>query len=495
MNEAALLAILARGEDSRHQFKCDATNADSLAAELAALANSGGGMLMLGVRDDGGIAGLDAANVRRLNQLLSNAASQHVRPPIHPTTKNVKTAQGLVMIISVPDGLSKPYMDNAGRIWVKSGADKRYVTAREEMQRLFQRASLIYADVVPVSGTSVADLDEKAFASYFNRRSPSAELVAQPLSQLLQNLGLADGLELNLTGLLLFGRNPQRYRPACEVKAVAFPGTVLHGTQYLDSEDIGGPLLEQYQRSFAFIRRNLRHHQGERGFNTLGQLEVPEQAIEELLVNALIHRDYFTSASIRLMVFADRIEIISPGHLPDSLSIEAIRHGTANRRNPTLTEHAVYMLPYRGLGTGIPRALHSWPNTRLEDDVVGNQFKVVMPRIVPATLDPIVDATGQATGQVTGQVTEQVLRLLSVMEGERSRNELQHRLQLKHRDNFMVAYLQPALAAGLIEMTIPDKPRSSKQRYRLTTAGRQCLAAHSGDGTSHTGPHPPTNAP
>jgi ATP-dependent DNA helicase RecG len=78
--------------------------------------------------------------------------------------------------------------------------------------------------------------------------------------------------------------------------------------------------------------------------------------LEELLVNALIHRDYFTSASIRLMLFADRVEIISPGHLPDSLSTEAIRHGATNRRNPTLTEHAVHILPYRGLGTGIPRA-------------------------------------------------------------------------------------------------------------------------------------------
>lgn len=85
---------------------------------------------------------------------------------------------------------------------------------------------------------------------------------------------------------------------------MAFPGTELHDTRYLDSEDIGGTLPEQFKDSFAFIRRNLRHVQGEQGFNTLGQLEIPEQALEELLVNALIHRDYFTSASIRLMVFA-----------------------------------------------------------------------------------------------------------------------------------------------------------------------------------------------
>ena len=98
------------------------------------------------------------------------------------------------------------------------------------------------------------------------------------------------------------------------------------------------------------------------------------------MAGALIHRDYFTSASIRLMVFADRVEIISPGHLPDSLSTEAIRHGATNRRNPTLTEHAVHILPYRGLGTGIPRALHDWPTIELLDEITSNQFKVVVPR-------------------------------------------------------------------------------------------------------------------
>jgi predicted HTH transcriptional regulator len=311
MNKADLLQILARGEDSRHQFKRDETSADSVAAELAAFANSGGGMLLLGAGDDGSVNGLDAASVRRLNQLISNAASQNVRPPIHPTTENVQTAQGVVIAVTVPDGLSKPYLDNQGRIWVKSGADKRHVTAREEIQRLFQRAGLIYADVVPVEGTSAADIDDKAFDGYFTRRyGQSAQASGQPFSQVLQNIGLGDGRELNLAGLLLFGQRPQRYRPAFMVKAVAFPGTSLASHHYLDSEDIDGTLLEQYQRSLAFVKRNLHHVQAGQNFNSLGVLEVPEQAIIELLVNALIHRDYFTSASIRLLIFADRIEII-----------------------------------------------------------------------------------------------------------------------------------------------------------------------------------------
>ena len=476
MTPSELTSLLARGEDSRHQFKRNATNADGLAAELAAFANSGGGWLFLGVNDDGSIAGLNAADIRRLNQLLGNSASQHVRPPLHPLSENVQTDQGIVMVVEVPDGLAKPYLDNQGRIWVKQGADKRHVTSREEMQRMFQRAALLYADVVPVAGTSVEDIDDKAFSAYFDRRyGASGEFSGLTREQLLQNLGLGDGRELNLTGLMLFGRNPQRWRPAFEVKAVAFPGKVLHDTRYLDSEDIKDALLEQFRGAFAFIKRNLHHVQRGRGFNTPGELEIPEIALEELLVNALIHRDYFTSASVRVMVFVDRVEIVSPGHLPDSLSPEDIRQGKTIRRNPTLTEHASHILPYRGMGSGIPRALEAWPQIDLVDDPAGNQFSAVIWR---AKAEWSVDtAAPQVTGEDTGEVTREVKRLAEAMQGEMKRSEIQAALGLKHEDHFRETYLRPALDAGVIEMKIPDKPRSSRQKYRLTALGQALLKA------------------
>ncbi len=234
MNEAELLAIIACGEDSRHQFKRDFSNIDSLAAELIAFANTSGGFLLIGVSDDGHVTGLKTADVSRLNQLLSNASSQSVRPPINPSTMNVQTKNGIVIAVDVAEGLNKPYVDTLGRIWVKNGADKRHVTAREEMQRLFQSSGLVYADEVPARPATVNDLDLEVFGHYFERRyKKSVEATGQSLPQLLRNLNLAiDGIP-NLTGLLLFGKSPYIFKPSFIVKAAMFLFSAVSSTPAL----------------------------------------------------------------------------------------------------------------------------------------------------------------------------------------------------------------------------------------------------------------------
>ena len=490
LTEAALLERIALGEHSRQQFKRTFSNPDALAAELAAFANSGGGTLLIGVDDDGTITGLSAADIRHLNQMLSNASSQHVRPPVHPLTENVKTHAGLVMVVTVPNGLAKPYLDHQGRIWVKQGADKRHVTAREEMQRMFQSGGLVYADVVPVAGTTSADLDEPAFRRYLTQHySADTAQAGLPLDAVLQNLGLGDGRELTLTGLMLFGRNQQRWRPAYAIKAVAFFGISIADSHYQDSQDFSGTLPAQYAEALAFIKRNLRRVQGDQGFNSPGILEVPEVALQELLVNALVHRDYFTSASIRILVFRDRIEIISPGHLPDSLSIDDIRHGKTNRRNPTLSEHAFRLLPYRGMGSGIPRALGEWPQIELISEVSGNQFTAMVRRSNLAQDGGAAKVTGQVEAPVTqepesrpesrleSRLESKLAAKVVLMLDAAALGKLALAQGLGHQSvsGELNKQIRRLLDGGLIELTIPDKPNSRLQQYRLTDKGRSIL--------------------
>jgi ATP-dependent DNA helicase RecG len=384
METSELLEIVARGEDSRHQFKADATNTISLAAEIVAFANSGGGQIFIGVSNDGTIRGHDNAGVGRLNQLIANAASNSVRPPINPLTENVSVATGVVIVVNVPDGLSKPYMDNSGAIWVKSGSDKRKVTSREEMQRMFQSAQLVHGDDIPVPGTSIADIDY--FRRFFRLRfGQELEEQSLSLSQVLSNMRVLNNDTLTVTGVLLFAKDPQTFLPVFHVKAVCYPGNDIHATTYVDSANIFGRIRTQFEDSFVFLLRNLPGGQMGQGVNSIGEVEIPRIVFEELLANALIHRDYFVSAPIRIFVFDDRIEIISPGHLPNNLTVANIRSGNSNIRNPILTSYATWALPYRGLGTGILRALKEYPAIEFVDDRDGNQFVVVIRRRQPAS--------------------------------------------------------------------------------------------------------------
>lgn len=256
-----LKKIISRGEDSRHQFKEDIGNGESLAAEMVALSNSRGGYIFIGVANHG----------------------------------------------DLPDS---------------------------DSERL----------------------------------------------KLLENMNLATNNRLNLAGLLLFGNKPQLYKPEFVVKAVTFAGTDI-ADSYLDSEDFEGSLSVIFQGALAFIMRNLRKIQKQKGVNTIGEPEIPQIVFEELLVNALIHRDYFVSAPIRLFVFENRVEIINPGNLPDHLTIEKIRAGNSIQRNPILASFAAKgLLPYRGLGTGIRRALQDWPQIEFIDDHTGYLFTSVVER-------------------------------------------------------------------------------------------------------------------
>ncbi len=381
MEIVELFTILAQLEDSQHQFKKNVTNAESLAADMVAFSNGKGGQIFIGVEDNGVISGLTTADVGRLNQLISNAASQNVRPSINPSTQNIMTGSGLVLIVDVPSGINKPYQDNTGIFWVKSGADKRKATSREEIQRLFQASGLLHADESPANGLTIADIDMDYFRAFFQQRyNDSLERQTVPLEQIIQNMNLGGNGNLNLTGALLFAKQPAIRLPVFIVKAGCFPGISIAVDSYTDSRDISGKIADVFQQTISFIQANIHYVQGDQTVNSLGVPEIPRIALEEIVANALVHRDYFISAPIRVFVFDDRVEVISPGHLPNNLTIENIKAGNSNARNPILASFANQILPYRGYGSGIIRALEAYPAIDFIDDKDGNLFKAIFRR-------------------------------------------------------------------------------------------------------------------
>ena len=142
-----------------------------------------------------------------------------------------------------------------------------------------------------------------------------------------------------------------------------------------------GNLTELYRQAIEFAVRNLKYIQVEDGFNTLGRLEIPREVLEELIVNALVHRDYYISSSIQIFVFDNRIEIISPGKLPNTLSENNVKFYTSIARNPIIYSNCAFVgLPFTGIGSGIPRAINLYPNIELINDQANEKFTVIIPR-------------------------------------------------------------------------------------------------------------------
>jgi len=379
-----LYKVIDRGEDSKTQFKQQFNSIDALAVELSAMLNSEGGMLIVGVNDSGEIIGVK--DVRKLNQWISNACSQKIEPPASVITENLVIDDKLVVVIKIPLGTDKPYAVNKTSFWIKVGADKRRAT-REELRRLMQSSGSFYADEIAITNTSLDDLDLFRFR-YFYREQYEQEIenLDSSTQRILSNLKLFKSSNLTLAGLLLFGKDTQRIRPQFVVKAVAFIGNSIAGTEYLDSEDIGSTLPEQYKNTMGFLKRNLRKRQNGQNFNIPGIIEIPQVALEEAVVNALVHRDYLINSSIRVFIFDNRVEIISPGKLPDSATVDNIKLGIQIVRNPVLVSFVTKLgLPYRGLGSGIPRILQECrqaglPEPELIEDKIAETFQVVFSR-------------------------------------------------------------------------------------------------------------------
>ncbi|MEW6653285.1 MAG: RNA-binding domain-containing protein [Bacteroidota bacterium] len=383
MDSLEVLDIISKGEDSSHQFKVDIANTTSLAGDMAAFSNTNGGMILIGVDDNNNIVGLSNDDIRRINQLISNTATSNIKNPINPISENIIVGDKKIIVVKVEEGLDKPYLDNEGAIWVKSGSDKRRVTSKEELRRLFQSSDIFHADEIPVHSATIEELDLPFFKDFCRIvYSKDLDHLEIPMIQFLENIGIAKNQELNLTGLLVFSKYPQKFKPQFIIKAVSYDGNDIAGTKYRDSEDISGKIQNQYSLSLSFVKRNLKKIQTTNSFNTQGEMEIPEEVFEELLANALMHRDYFVSAPIRLFIFDNRVEIISPGILPNNLTVENIKSGVSNIRNPILTSFITKnnLIKYRGMGTGIIRALNKYPEITFTNERDNNQFRVVIQR-------------------------------------------------------------------------------------------------------------------
>jgi predicted HTH transcriptional regulator len=387
MNAIELIDIISSGETSRVQFKQEMDD-DKFAAEMIAMSNSKGGVILVGVKDKTGeFAGLNYEQLQSYNNRLANIANDKIKPQIFISTEVVSIATGedekKILVVYVNEGTNKPYKDNGGTIWLKQGSDKRKLIDNSEIMRLFQQSSNLFADEMEVYDTTIDDIDERLFADYFKREfKVTYQEKGLIYEEALRAKRVLRNNRVSLAGLLFFGKDPQSIKPAFTVKTVSFFGNDIAGNSYRNKpEDLKGTIPELFKQSMDFLRSNLQHTQQGQEFNSVGILEISEVVLTELLQNALIHRDYFKNAPIKIMIFDDRVEIVSPGKLPNSLTIEDIKFGNTVIRNSQIAMFSSHTMPYSGLGSGIKRAIAQQPNIELINDVDGEQFIVRIPRV------------------------------------------------------------------------------------------------------------------
>jgi len=381
MERSDVMKAALAGEDTCHQFKETVNNADAIAAEMIAMLNTDGGTIYVGLVDKvGDIKPLSAAEVARINMLISNAATNNVKPAFSPNLENVVFDEGVVMCLRIPRGISKPYMTNDGIIWVKSGSDKRRVNSKEEILRMFQESGALHGDEMAVPNTSEDDFDGSYFKMVFERIT-DMKLDEQNVSmtRLLSNMNLMRGGQMTVAGMVLFGNANIRHKLSlASVRMVCYAGTEVSDDSYVDRAEAIGKLIDVYQQAVSFCLRNVGGRQNDLSFNSSGEPSIPRIVFEELVTNALVHRDFMINDAVKILIFENRVEIISPGHLPNSLTVDNVLSGNSCARNSVIVSYATRLLQFSGIGSGIRRALKAYPRIEFQDDRIGRRFKATI---------------------------------------------------------------------------------------------------------------------
>ena len=375
MLKTELLEITAAQENSRVEFKRDDCHADQLAREMSALLNFEGGMILLGVEDNGGISGLTRSQ-GDAEEWVMNIARTNLRPPATPTWSTAAMPNDkLVGVVELPaDSPGKPHKAKRGGAWVtytRVGSQSREAT-REEEARLYQSAGLVRYETMAVADLGLESLDMRRLGNYFNdvmgiSAPPRDDLDGWRRLLLNSDLLVATphGDRATAAGLLLFGVSPNRRLPQAGVTATAYP-SVEKEYNTVDEEIVRGPatpvvneaweLIDRgvIDRTVDFVIRNMGSTAWLDGARRLRKPAFPLEAVREAITNAIVHRDYARAGTdVEVSLYSDRFEVISPGRLPNGVTVQKMKAGVVRvARNELLKEilRDYRYVEHRGMG-------------------------------------------------------------------------------------------------------------------------------------------------
>ena len=541
-----ILKQIKAGEVSGMQFKERILDKYDIACELVAFSNSHGGKLVVGIKDKTGETNaLSYSEVQETTNLLSDIASENVVPSILIKIDTVEVEDGNLVVATVKEGLNKPYHDNKGIVWVKNGADKRKVFDNAELAEMMTDCGSFAPDEAGVRDATINDLDATTIKQFLGNRfervlekkgltgdafnEASLDMICSAIAKghdcekILRNLRFIrpDGT-LTVAAMLLFGKYTQRWMPMMTAKCICFAGNSVGSKVFRDKvndADMEGNMLHQYDTIMDFFTRNLHNVQVGDEFNSMGKLEIPYTSLVEFTVNSLVHRSLNMKAPVRIFIFDNRVEIHSPGALPNGLTIDDIKAGTSMPRNMFLFNNAIYLLPYTGVGSGITRALDEDVNVTFMNNDKAQEFVITVWREESNQVEVESNEVGNQVEEKSNQVewkSNQVEKKSNQVGNEvhdksnhvedhnsglrhsdtdsdtglrhsdtkkvslsnkqrdivnfcsvpRTTAEIMERLGLSNQTKNRERYITSLVAAGYLQMTNPDNPTASNQKYK-----------------------------
>ena len=359
MNPKTLYSILSGGETATVEFKLDSVRNEHLAKELGAMANFRGGMLVLGVDTKGNVAGLTREdNEERLQNICYN-----FEPPIQIATSEIQIQKKMVITATIVENHEKPYAyksQTRNIYYIRSGSVSREAT-RSELRRMFQQSGELHYELLTLQNASAETLNDPLLFSFFRefRFINLEDYSENELQIVLNNLSILNGAKTSFLGQLLFGKNPRRFIPGSGVQVAVFKGHNNSST-VLDHRFFEGPLIEDVPLLLKYLSLH-----NPKGFDNIKNArqdirKYPNEAVRESVINAICHRDYtIKGAVIQISLYDDRMEIISPGELPNTQTIEKIKMGMIYQRNPLTVQYFYDFRYVERLGRGIQKIMES----------------------------------------------------------------------------------------------------------------------------------------
>ena len=402
MLKTELFEIIANGENSGVEFKRDDVRPEQLAREVVALVNFQGGKIILGVEDDGTISGLQRDNTE---EWVMNVISEKVHPTVLPFYEQIKIEANLfVAVLTFPQGNSKPYVlrhKGEEKVFIRVGTTSRSAS-REQQMRLYEIGGMLHTETLPVPRTSFKDLDKTRMENYLKEilndpEIPDTEEKWENRSANLELLTEPGGM-CTIAGMILFGKHPRQYLKQCGLRVFAFNSTQKEYQAELDII-LDAPLVGRWdfakgrkqlmdkglveaflEKIDPFISREL--NEINQNFRREKHYSYPIEAIREILVNAMVHRDWTRFVDIEIGIYSDRFEVISPGSLQNSMTIEKMIAGQRYARNTIIMEimRDYGYVDFRGMGirTKVIPQMHEFNGTRPVFEATEDYVKVIL---------------------------------------------------------------------------------------------------------------------